>query len=89
MWEWQRHSACRLVSPETFFHPEGERDPRKFARERKARTVCAACPVLLQCRRHTLEVREPYGVWGGLSEEDRYRIYRGTPIEDLTLPGLV
>jgi len=27
--------------------------------------------VIEQCREHSLAVREPYGVWGGLSEEER------------------
>jgi len=37
--------------------------------------VCVRCPVLRQCRQHALSVREPYGVWGGLSEEDREVVY--------------
>ena len=37
--------------------------------------VCAGCPVLQQCRNHGLSVREPYGVWGGLTEDDREAIY--------------
>jgi WhiB family redox-sensing transcriptional regulator len=24
-----------------------------------------------QCREHSFAVREPYGVWGGLSEDER------------------
>jgi WhiB family redox-sensing transcriptional regulator len=28
-----------------------------------------------QCRAHALKTREPYGVWGGLGEEDREVIY--------------
>jgi WhiB family redox-sensing transcriptional regulator len=28
-----------------------------------------------QCREHALAVREPYGVWGGLSEDDRENVY--------------
>jgi WhiB family redox-sensing transcriptional regulator len=31
--------------------------------------------VLLACREHALTVREPYGVWGGLSEHEREEIY--------------
>ena len=31
--------------------------------------------MLERCREHALAVREPYGVWGGLSEDDRERIY--------------
>jgi WhiB family redox-sensing transcriptional regulator len=25
----------------------------------------------LQCRSHALSVQEPYGIWGGLSEDER------------------
>ena len=45
------------------------------AREAAAKAVCAACPVIEQCRKHSLKVREPYGVWGGLTEDDREAIY--------------
>jgi len=30
--------------------------------------------VIQQCREHALKVREPYGVWGGLSEDERAEI---------------
>jgi len=33
--------------------------------------VCHRCPVLTACREHALRVAEPYGVWGGLSAEER------------------
>lgn len=33
--------------------------------------MCARCPVALECHRYALAVREPYGVWGGLTEEER------------------
>lgn len=29
------------------------------------------CPVRAQCAAHALAVREPYGVWGGLTEDER------------------
>ena len=38
--------------------------------------MCASCPVLTQCAAHALTVREPYGVWGGMSEDDREAAYR-------------
>ena len=74
VWEWRQHGACRHVDPDVFFHPEGERDRRKEARDRDAVAVCATCPVIAECRRHALAVREPYGVWGGLTIEDRERL---------------
>ncbi|GAA1170690.1 hypothetical protein GCM10009584_09540 [Ornithinimicrobium humiphilum] len=37
--------------------------------------VCATCPVLERCRAHALAAREPYGVWGGMTEEERMAWY--------------
>lgn len=75
LWEWQYEGACRDVDATIFFHPEGERGSARRQRDNAAKTVCATCPVLEQCRRHALTVREPYGVWGGLSEDDREAVY--------------
>ena len=50
-------SACRGVSPGVFFHPEGERGPRRRNRDAQAKAVCAGCPVVAECRTHALEVR--------------------------------
>jgi WhiB family redox-sensing transcriptional regulator len=54
-----------------FFHPDGERGPSRRNRNNAAKAVCASCPVINECREHALSVEEPYGIWGGLSEEDR------------------
>jgi WhiB family redox-sensing transcriptional regulator len=75
VWEWQQQGLCRQQDPSLFFHPEGERGPRRANREAAAKAVCATCPVLLSCREHALAVREPYGIWGGLSEHDREDLY--------------
>ncbi len=74
-WDWQLEGACRGEDPSIFFHPEGERGPAREAREAAAKAVCAQCPVLARCAEHALAAREPYGVWGGLSEDDREAIY--------------
>ncbi len=74
LWEWQFDGACRAAGDSQFFHPEGERGPRRRNRDAAAQAICATCPVLQQCRDHALAVREPYGVWGGLTEEDREAI---------------
>ena len=70
-WEWQFDGACRSMDPEMFFHPDGERGPRRRNRENAAKAVCATCPVIAACRTQALAVAEPYGIWGGLSEDDR------------------
>jgi len=77
IWEWQLLGSCRRQDPDLFFHPEGERGPSRVSRETSAKAVCATCPVLQQCAAHALAVREPYGVWGGMSEEDREAVYNG------------
>jgi WhiB family redox-sensing transcriptional regulator len=73
-WDWQLEGACRALPPEMFFHPEGERGPRRRNRETAAKAVCATCPVIAQCRAHALAIREPYGIWGGLGEDEREKL---------------
>ncbi|WP_109472808.1 WhiB family transcriptional regulator [Ornithinimicrobium cavernae] len=73
-WDWQHEGLCRTRSPELFFHPDGERGSVKRAREARAIALCQACPVISECREHALTVPEPYGVWGGLTEEERAEI---------------
>ena len=70
-WEWQYEGACRDLPAEMFFHPDGERGPRRRNRENAAKAVCATCPVIAACRTQALAIAEPYGIWGGLSEDDR------------------
>ena len=76
LWDWQMNGACRGQDPSVFFHPDGERGPARESREAVAKAICSSCPVRVQCASHSLAVREPYGVWGGLSEDDREVIYR-------------
>ncbi|HLS39178.1 MAG TPA: WhiB family transcriptional regulator [Ornithinicoccus sp.] len=79
LWEWQYQGLCRTVSPEVFFHPEGERGSARRRREERAKKICRACPVMELCRQHALATREPYGVWGGLSEEERLALTSPKP----------
>lgn len=70
-WEWQIQAACRGMSSTLFFGSFGERPRARAIRVGQAKDVCADCPVIADCRRHALEAQEPYGVWGGQSEEER------------------
>jgi WhiB family redox-sensing transcriptional regulator len=71
VWDWQLLGACRGDDPDLFFHPEGERGAARRARDDAAKAVCARCPVIMECALHAMKVQEPYGVWGGMSEEER------------------
>ncbi len=74
-WHWQEHGSCRQADPLLFFHPQNERGSSRIRRDRAAKLVCAGCPVRMECADYAVRAREPYGVWGGLSEEDREHIY--------------
>ena len=71
LWEWQYKGACLGMDSSLFFHPEGERGAPRRRRDEGAKLVCANCPVIEECREHALRTREPYGVWGGMTEEER------------------
>src|SRR3954452_3472152 len=71
LWEWQFEGSCRDADETLFFHPEGERGSARRRRAEAAKAICATCPVIKECREQSLTVREPYGVWGGLSEDER------------------
>jgi len=70
-WEWQLQGSCRETDAALFFHPERERGPSRRRRDAAAKAVCRRCPVVQQCRAHALATPEAYGVWGGLTEEER------------------
>ncbi len=74
-WNWQDHGACGDVETALFFHPQNERGLSRVRRDRAAKSVCARCSVRVECADYAIRAREPYGVWGGLTEEDRERIY--------------
>lgn len=41
-----------------------------------AKQVCARCPVRVDCLAKALETREPFGIWGGLTPQERRSIRR-------------
>ena len=77
LWEWQFAGLCRDEDAGLFFHPEGERGRARASREHAAKAVCARCPVLRECFEAALRTHEPYGVWGGTTEDERAEILAG------------
>jgi len=71
-WGWQLDAACRGADSRLFFPPVGRSERARREREASAKRLCAECPVQLACRRYALEARESYGVWGGLTEDERF-----------------
>ncbi len=82
IWDWQEHGSCRSADPTLFFHPQNERGSARRSRDLAAKAVCASCPVRIECADYAVRAREPYGVWGGLTEEDREAIYARIDLAD-------
>ncbi|WP_229052056.1 WhiB family transcriptional regulator [Aeromicrobium sp. Leaf350] len=76
VYEWQHSGACMGLDSSVFFSPSRERGAAKHLREQGAKAVCATCPVIEECRDHALAAREPYGVWGGMTVEERELLTR-------------
>ena len=49
---------------------------RVLAVETEAKQICAACPILHDCRRHAITNAEPDGIWGGLTADERRPLMR-------------
>jgi WhiB family redox-sensing transcriptional regulator len=75
-WEWQQQGACRSFDTETFFLEPNLRGKAKKQKELVASSICGACPVKIQCLEHALNTPEIFGVWGGMTEEQRHQILR-------------
>jgi WhiB family redox-sensing transcriptional regulator len=81
-WEWRARGACRGLDTGLFYPSERERGPVRAELISAAKRICHSCPVLDECRRHALVVREPYGVWGGMSVAERADVIRGRGATD-------
>jgi membrane protein implicated in regulation of membrane protease activity len=71
---WHLRAACRGPESVLFFPPTlGERRDERESREARAKAICAQCDVCDDCLDFALRVREPHGIWGGLTETERRR----------------
>lgn len=68
---WRRRAACRDEDINLFFADRGD-----SATVRKAKAICARCPVRRQCLDSAITNNEMSGIWGGFSRKDRRRIKR-------------
>jgi len=71
---WRESAACRHADPELFF-PIGSAG-RALAEIRRAKTVCAGCPVRLPCLKFALATGQEFGIWGGYDENERRLLRR-------------
>src|SRR3954469_15421360 len=73
--EWSDRAACLSAEPEQFFPVGGAAAATWEAA--MAKRVCAGCEVVVECRDYALATSQPFGVWGGLDEEERRAMLSG------------
>ncbi|AWK12172.1 WhiB family transcriptional regulator [Streptomyces spongiicola] len=66
---WQETALCAQVGPEFFF-------PAPGSSTREAKELCGACEGRTACLEYALANDERFGVWGGLSEQERGMLRR-------------
>lgn len=72
LYDWRERAACLNLPSVLFFGQEDNESPaERRAREERAKAVCRTCSVRLECLEYALAAREPYGIWGGLTEQER------------------
>lgn len=62
--EWQGEAACVGSDRDLFFATS----PSRVAR---AKSICSRCPVRIPCLVEAFDNDERYGIWGGLTVEER------------------
>lgn len=70
-WAWADQGNC-IGEADLFYHSDDESRAHRRRKEKQAKGLCETCPVRTQCQQHAMENRELYGVWGGLSENERH-----------------
>ncbi len=69
---WWDRASCSGPQRALFFPPGTfERKDEKLSREARAKEICKTCPVKQPCLDFALAKREPFGIWGGLNENER------------------
>ncbi|MQB01706.1 MAG: WhiB family transcriptional regulator [Actinobacteria bacterium] len=77
---WREDAACLEYPAVLFFGlDDNESAVERRSREDRAKGVCYGCTVRQECLDYALATREPYGIWGGLTEiERRSRLHRAS-----------
>ncbi|MEU2424138.1 WhiB family transcriptional regulator [Streptomyces sp. NPDC007851] len=68
--DWVLRGLCRTQPERMFAEGTAQND---------AKSVCAGCPVRLECLAHALDHREKHGVWGAMTERERRALLRSRP----------
>lgn len=74
--QWHAQARCLGTSDTLFFgtNEPDVRPPYTLGDIKRARLLCADCPVARQCLSTALSNREEYGVWAGSTRKQRKRM---------------
>ncbi len=72
--DWRVEAKCIDEDPELFFPIGNHSAARQQIEEAKA--VCKGCLVVDICLKYAINNGEDFGVWGGLSEDERRALKR-------------
>ena len=68
--DWTMLAKCRGMEDGLF--PEA-------SEQKRARLICAGCPVRFECLAEALDNKIEWGVWGGMTERERRALLRARP----------
>lgn len=74
---WWLRAACGPAQADLFFPEPGSLSRKEWRRrESAAKAVCATCPVQPACLDEAMVTPEEFGVWGGLTADERVKARR-------------
>lgn len=65
--DWMSQAACKDKDPDLFFS-EDIRD------QRRAKLVCHACSVRIDCLNYALKGGDTHGIFGGMTPNERWKL---------------
>jgi WhiB family transcriptional regulator, redox-sensing transcriptional regulator len=70
--DWWRRAACQDAEADLFFPISAS--GAAAADIALAKRVCESCQVRPECLDYALATRQPHGIWGGTTEDERRRL---------------
>lgn len=68
MYDWREDAACLGIDTDCFY-------PFQNESPEPAKRICGLCSVRSQCLAYSLEMDDWNGIWGGMSEGERRRVF--------------
>ena len=66
--DWRQDAACRGTDTDSFYPAQGEE-------ARVAKKICRKCRVSSECLAYSIKMNDGNGIWGGLGEGERRRLF--------------